>query len=163
MVVALAIFTFAILAVFGLLPIGIKSNKVSTEEARAADLLTLLEADLRNTSPALASGTSRFFGLPLPYKIVSGTVGFNTTLSVNTLNTTGLKEDDTVVSVGTNPPPRYQLSVVYTHLPSAGGLDPIRARLMVSWPAVTATNASQLTSASNVAGYVETYATFPAP
>jgi len=164
-VVSLAIFVFAILGVFSLLPIGIKSNKVSTEEARAADLLTLLEADLRNTSPALAAGKSQYFGLPLPYTTNSaGKTVLNTSLTANTLNSIGLNDDDTVAAYSsTNPRPLYQLSVIYTYLPTAGSLAPIRARLIVNWPAINPANVNQLTSSSNVVGFVETYVTIPAP
>jgi len=163
-VISLGIFVFAIMGIFALLPIGLESNRVSTDEARAADLLTLLEADLRNTSPALSAGKSQLFGLPLPYKTVSGKTVINTSLTTNALNSTGLNVDDTLVAyTSTNPRPLYQLSVIYTYIPAAGSLAPIRARLIVNWPAINPTTINQLASFGIVTGFVETYVTIPPP
>ncbi len=72
LVLALSLFTFAIVIIAALLPVGIASNKASSEETQGAVLLTTLEADLRNSWPGANSGKSQIFGLTLPYKIASG-------------------------------------------------------------------------------------------
>lgn len=167
---ALGIVSFALLSLVALLPVGIKTNQISSEETRAAFILSTLEADLRNTHPlANARGTSRLFGLILPYAMdATGTrVTLNTTVAPNTLSSvysTGLNEDHTTVSyASTLPRPRYQASVIYTTIPAIGSGAPLHARLIVNWPAVNTTDISKLTSLKSVQGYVEAYVTFPSP
>ncbi|PAW78165.1 MAG: hypothetical protein B9S32_08195 [Verrucomicrobia bacterium Tous-C9LFEB] len=166
---ALGVVSFALLSLVALLPVGIKTNQISAEETRAAYLLSTLEADLRNTHPqARANGTSRLFGLTLPYRMdATGTrITQNTSVALNTLSaaySTGLNEDATTLSyASTSPRPRYQATVLYTQLPAASG-QPIQARLIVNWPAVNTTDITKLTSLTSVLGYVEIYVTFPAP
>ncbi len=168
-VLALGVVSFALLAIVALLPAGIKNNKISTEETRATCLLTTLEADLRNTHPLANSGKSQLFGLLLPYKWDSSTsrVSLNSALSVNSITTStsvGITETQSAVAYSsTNPRPRYQATVIYTQVPSASSAAPVLARLIVSWPAMTTTSVSQLTSSTNVLGFVETCVAFPAP
>lgn len=167
-VLALGIVAFAMLTVIAFLPIGIKSNQISTDETRAANILTLLEADLRTPS---TTGTSQFFGgIKPPYSMdaATGQSTWNGSLpSINSLskdNSTGIQEDGTLLSyTSINPRPRYQVSVIYTYIPSTGSLAPIRARLIVNWPAMNTTDITKLTSPTAVAGFVETYVAFPAP
>lgn len=167
---ALGVVSFALLSLVALLPVGIKTNQISAEETRAAYLLSTLEADLRNTHPlAKANGTSRLFSLTLPYRMdANGTrVVQNTAVLLNTLSasySTGLNEDATTLSyASTSPRPRYQATVLYTQVPTAGSGAPIHARLIVNWPAVNTTDITKLTSLKTVLGYVEIYVTFPAP
>ena len=82
---ALGVIAFALLSVVALLSTGVKSNEISVEETRATAILTLLEADLRNTSPAYNS-TSAIYHLPLPYAANPTTSAsiFNPALQVNT-------------------------------------------------------------------------------
>lgn len=171
-VLALGVVAFALLAVVGLLPVGIKANQISAEETRAAAILTALESDLRNTHPLANSGKSRLFGLALPYKwdSTASRVILATTsdLSANTLTasySTGLTEDQSTVAYTTsNPRPRFQASVIYTQLPTvAASSSPIQARLIVNWPCLNASAVSQLTATASVSGYVEAYVTFPSP
>ena len=166
--VALGVATFALVSLMALLPVGIKTNQVSTEETRAALILGALEADLRNTHPLARSGTSRLFGLALPYKMdATGTrVVLNTGVALDTLNpaySVGLNDDETAIPYASLPRPRYQATVLYTRLPASGSNAPIHAHLIVSWPALAAADRKSLTSAKAVSGYVETYVTFPAP
>jgi len=168
-VMALGIATFALISLLALLPVGIKTNQVSAEETRAALILGALDADLRNTHPLAKAGASQLFGLTLPYKMdATGTrVILNTGVSTNTLSaaySTGLKDDETPVSYATSAPPaRYQATVIYTQVPAAGSDAPIHARLIVNWPAVNTGDPTRLVSLKSVAGYVESYVTFPAP
>ncbi len=165
-VLALGIISFALLSVVALLPIGIKSNKISAEETQGANLLTLLEEDLRSTYPQANSGNSQFFNLKLPYAVSNGRTVFNTTIAANTLGTgytIGMNDSGAVSSISATLRPRYQVSVIYTRLSTVGGLAPVEARLIVNWPAVSTTDMTRLTSLTNVAGYVETYVAFPAP
>lgn len=172
---ALGVIAFALLSVVALLPIGVKSNQISAEETRATGILTLLEADLRNTSPTANQGKSLLFGLVLPYDYDPGSGERRLTApSTNNLsigNSTGLDEDETPVALSAKPRPRYQASVIYTKAPPSG-FAPLEARLIVNWPAVDLSDPSlssedkkiaALTDPSKTSGYVEAYVTFPAP
>jgi hypothetical protein len=68
-----------------------------------------------------------------------------------------------VVAITAVPPPRFQVSVIYTTIPSAGNLTPIEARLIVNWPAISGNTVTDLTDTSKVRGYVQAYVTFKAP
>lgn len=162
-VLALGIASFALLTLLALLPAGIKSNQISVSETEAGGILTILEADLRNTHPSAASGRSLLFNLPLPYALDnSGHRIFNPALVTNVLYTVALK-DSQVRTATLTPPPPFQASIIYTFTPSAGNLNPIEARLIVNWIYRTTTSADDLTDLGKVSGFVETYTTFPAP
>jgi len=136
--------------------LGSKLNQASAEETRALNILTCLEADLRN-----ARSTNSIFGLPLPYGIdAAGKTTFNPALSTGVLSTKGLQEDETPVA-GASVSGRYQVSVIYTTIPAAGSLLPVEARLIVSWPPLNTTAVQDLVSKS--LGHVESFVTFPAP
>jgi uncharacterized protein (TIGR02598 family) len=47
---ALGIAGFALMAIFGLLPVGLNSNRTSIEQTRAMDIATSIAADLRATA-----------------------------------------------------------------------------------------------------------------
>jgi len=165
-VLALGIISFALVSVVALLPIGIGSNKISFEETQAANLLTLLEEDLRSTHPAVNSGRSQMFNLNLPYVVSNGRMAVNTALAMNALGsgyTIGVTDSGTTTQIFSTVCPRYQASVIYTRLPATGSLASIEARLIVNWPAQSTTDVTRLTSLANGGGYIETYVAFPAP
>lgn len=161
-VLAIGVVSFALLSIMALLPLGLKTNRISAEESRAANILTAVEGDLRNSSAG--TGTSLIYELPTPYKATAGPpagVVFNTP-AANTVFTKGLGEDEVPTTAA--PGVRYQVSVIYTKLPAAGSLSPMEARLIVNWPSLAASSAAtNLTDLSKVTGYVESYVTFPAP
>jgi type II secretory pathway pseudopilin PulG len=167
--IALGVVSFALLSVMALLPVGIQTNHISTEETRATSLLTVLEADLRNSGyNASNNGTSYIFKFPTPYLYASATAttpAFNTAVLNGILGagqTTGLTEAEALVPAATGV--RYQVSVIYTKVPTAPSLSPVEARLIINWPcqAATATPANLVNLATG-GGYVESYVTFPAP
>ena len=169
-VLALAILSFAFTTIASLLPIGLRSNQSTVQQSRAANLLSLLDSDLRNTYPGANLGNSQTFGLTLPYKLVSGRVALKTTSDITTVPvtilssayTTGVSDNDAAVALSNSPTP-YQASVIYTSVPatSTSGSS-IQARLVISWPATSSSTVpvSQLVTGS---GYVESFVTFPAP
>ena len=67
-VLAVGILSFALVAMAALLPIGLQSNRDSTEETQAVNLLQALVADRQ---AACLSGTSGNYGLPA----LSGSTG----------------------------------------------------------------------------------------
>jgi len=165
-VLALGIMSFCLMALIGLLPVGIRSNQISAEEIHAVNLLTIMEADLRNTHQLANGGKSLLLGLALPYITnAAGQSICNPALSTNSVsaaNSTGLEENETPVTYSGIPRPRYQASVIYSTLPAAGNPAPIQARLIVNWPATNASSPRDLTSGFG-GGFVETTVTFPAP
>lgn len=163
-VLALGIMAFCLVPLLALLPAGMKSNQVSAEEIRAVNLLTVLEADLRNTHPAANQGKSQLFGLALPYVTNASGLALNPALVTNTVssaNSIGLQDDETPTNYAASPRPRYQASVIYTSVP-ASGKAPTEARLIVNWPATNTIFPRDLVS-GNGGGFVETIVTFPAP
>ena len=166
--IAFGVISFALVGILGLLPIGIQSNKITVEQTRAAEILTALEADLRNTHPLLCSGTSLQFGLPIPYE-ASGTdkLVFNTTLVKNQFTGSySVKIADTEQPAAAGEFAHYQATVVYTRVASdlpTQSLAPLEAVLMVNWPPITAASVGDFSNPAKVAGCVKTYVTFPSP
>lgn len=164
--VALAVVAFGLLTVFALLPLGVQSNKISSEETRASMIASMVEADLQNSYPD--TGKSKLFGLALPYSVdASGNRSFSTTLPASTVldstNSVGLNEAETPVAYNSQPRPRYQVSVIYDTVPAATDLTTLQARIVVSWPALPSPQVTDLTEPGKVSGFVEAIVTFPAP
>jgi len=61
---ALALVTFCVEAVLGLLPLGVNSENISIQQTRAAGIASAIASDLQATP--LNSGTSQVFGLKIP-------------------------------------------------------------------------------------------------
>lgn len=118
---ALGIAGFCLIAVLGLLPVGIQTNQRSISQTAATAILSSVIADLRATPKTSPTSTQ--------YLITFGTA--------KTLYFDGAGQFRT--TPGTNS--RYQLNV--TFLPNAGfAYSPTYADLKVTWPATaTAANA----------------------
>jgi type II secretory pathway pseudopilin PulG len=159
--IALGILGFVIVTVVGLLSVGLKSNQVSLEETRAALMLTLLEADLRNTHPGLNGNVSALFQLPLPY--ITNTEGYGFAAhQAGDFYTTGVSDSEQPTNL-TGPRPRFQASITYLEVPPANSVKPIIARLVVNWPGTNTSNASDVLNSAGVRGAVESIVSFPAP
>lgn len=77
---ALAISAFCLIAIFGLLPVGMKSNEAAIEQTAANGIISAVAADLRATPPSTAAGQaarSSQFGIDIPANPVasSGSAG----------------------------------------------------------------------------------------
>jgi len=78
--IAAGLTAFCLLAIFGLLPIGLKSNQATINQTLANSVLSSVVADLRNTPLTTPRGTatnSPQFQFPLPANPV-GTITSNT-------------------------------------------------------------------------------------
>src|SRR4030095_332105 len=64
---ALGIAAFCLIAVFGLMPIGVQTNRNATSQTTAANIMASVVADLRATpkTPGTWTGTSSQFCIPL--------------------------------------------------------------------------------------------------
>lgn len=162
--IALGILGFVIVTVVGLLSAGLRSNQVSLEETRAALMLTMLEADLRNTHPGLSNNMSAIFQLPLPYATNANGYAFNTNLPPGGFYSVGVNDaEQAVLNPTAGLRPRYQVSVTYLEVPPADSLKPITARLVVNWPWTETTNGIEVINSPGVRGAVEAIVSFPAP
>ena len=130
LVIALGVAAFCLIAVFGLMPVGMQTNRNATSQTAATNIIAGIVADLRAT-PAAAT-TSPQFGI---------TFGTDKTLYFDTSGqaSTSLSTDS-----------RYRLSITWNSAPT--GLH--YAALKVTWPAA----ADPEVTTPN--GSVETFAAF---
>jgi uncharacterized protein (TIGR02598 family) len=117
---ALGIAAFCLIAVFGLMPVGVQTNRNATSQTAATNILSNVIADLRATPKT--SATSSQFAI---------TFGTDATLYFDNAG-------QFLTSLGTDS--RYQLNVTWNASPPTGLQ---YADLKVTWPtAATAANAS---------------------
>lgn len=146
---ALGVAAFCLLAVFGLMPIGVQTNRNATSQTRATNIIAALTADLRATPKTAGTwaGTSSQFCITIP---------LNPTVTPITLyfDSEGRCSNDLAGStspcgVSWNPAlqARYQVNVTF---PSIGNVT--YADLKVIWPAAAAT--------ANASGSAEMFAAF---
>jgi Tfp pilus assembly protein PilV len=127
---ALGVAAFALVAIIGLIPIGMNSNQASIEQTAAAGLAASLVADLRATPveiPPAAKNSPRF-QIPLP---VSG----------NATHTLFLREDGSAsgnVDANADPAqdPRYRATLFVTAPTVASQKSATTVRVLVTWPAL---------------------------
>ena len=117
---ALGIAGFCLIAVFGLMPVGVQTNRNATSQTAATNLMAAVVSDLRATPTT--TNTSSQFGITFGTNktlYFDGTGQFTTSLSTNS---------------------RYQLNVTWL----TSGWSALRyADVKVTWPAAaTAANAS---------------------
>jgi uncharacterized protein (TIGR02598 family) len=117
---ALGVAAFCLIAVFGLMPVGVQTNRNATSQTAATNIIATVIADLRATPST--NSTSSQFGI---------TFGTNATLY---FDSTG----QFTTSLGANS--RYQLNVTWNGSPPSGLQ---YADLKFTWPAAaTQANAS---------------------
>ena len=109
---ALGIAAFCLIAVFGLMPVGVQTNRNATSQMAATNIIAAVVADLRATPTT--NSTSSQFGI---------TFGTNATLYFDSAGQFS-------TSPGTNS--RYQLNVTWNGAPPTGMQ---YADLKVTWPA----------------------------
>lgn len=147
-VLAMGIISFALIILFALLPVGLKSNNDSLGESQAVNLLQALIADRQATA---YSTNSALYNLPAVTNITSQVTG-----------SLYVMED----ALTTNAQPaaaRYRVSyTIYpatnnfsgaTNYPVTGPPQPVSINFKVSWPAAQTNHPSS----------VETVATFMQP
>ena len=130
---ALGIAAVSLLAIFALLPVGVKTNQIAIEQGASTDVLSAVAADLRATPVTIPRGgaaTSPRFRIAIPANPVSAK-------TTTTLYFTSEGEAATTLARTS----RYLVSI--TFLPNGAGLRSATfAHLNASWPAAAAaTNA----------------------
>jgi uncharacterized protein (TIGR02598 family) len=112
---ALGVAAFCLIAVFGLMPVGVQTNRNASSQTAATNIIAAVVADLRATPST--NSTSTQYGI---------TFGTNTTLYFDSAGQFS-------PSLGTNS--GYQLNVTWNGSPPSG----LRyADLKVTWPAAAA-------------------------
>ncbi len=118
---ALGIAAFTLLAVFGLMPVGMNATYSSGEQTMAADLATAIASDLQNTPPSGTAVTSQIFKISIP---VTG----------GTLNTLYFDEAGVAATTLDSVKHRYRAEI-YLRRPSTTSALATVGELCISWPA----------------------------
>jgi Tfp pilus assembly protein PilV len=126
---ALGVAVISLLAIFALLPVGVKTNQIAIQQTASTDILSGVTADLRATpvtTPRGGAATSPRFGIAIP----ANPVGANTTTIL--YFTSEGQSSTTLVAAS-----RYRVSI--TFLPnSARPRAATFAHLNATWPAQAA-------------------------
>ena len=149
---ALGIAAFCLIAVFGLVPIAVQTNRNATSQTAATNMLADVVADIRATARATASATpSQLYSIAIPAAGSS-----NTTPQLLYLDGSG-RSAASIAPVSPTPfQPRYVLSVTFPQVsptPTPPVLPSTYADLKIIWPATSPTPASP-------SGSVEMFAAF---
>ena len=145
---SLGVAAFCLIAVFGLLPVGIQSQRNATSQTAAAGIIASVEADLRATPPTTpnrgVATTSVQYQIPIPANPVT---------SATTPSALFFTQEGTF-STTAQAQSRYRVTI--TFLPNDPGAAPARtatrAYIRITWPAAADPNVA--------AGSSETFATF---
>ena len=136
---ALGVAAVSLLAIFALLPVGLKTNQVAIERGTTTDLLSAVIADLRATpvtNPRGGVTTSPRFAISLPANPVSSVT--TVTLFFNTEGqcSTDLKGSTKPDGSSWVPPLRARYRVTITFAPNgAGARTATFINLRATWPA----------------------------
>jgi uncharacterized protein (TIGR02598 family) len=140
---ALGIAGFCLIAVFGLMPVGLQTNRNAKSQTRATNLMAAVMADLRAT-PSTKAASLQFCiplsGTPPPiYFDSEGRCSSNLAGSISPCGVAWVPPLET----------RYQVNVTF---PSSGNANLKYADLKVTWPAAA--------TPANASGSVEMFAAF---
>ena len=122
---ALGVASVCLIAIFGLLPVGLQTNQDAIRQVASADILGAVITDLRATPATTPRGeatVSRQFAINIPTNPVSEAI-------TSTLFFTGEGQP----SASVNSESRYRLTI--TFLPNAGSRAATLAHLTMTWPA----------------------------
>ena len=152
-VLALAIAVFTISSFMVLVPMGLNANRKAYDDIQALNLMSAIDADLRNTRPTNSKGgavtASRLFGIsPLP--ALAGDASYTYFFSADWA---------ALPSAGQGHRATHRLTIDYTRVPEAMSFAPVEARLRLSWPA--SLNPDESDQAKNIQGVYEIYTAFP--
>jgi type II secretory pathway pseudopilin PulG len=151
---ALGIAAFCLIAVFGLMPVGMQSNRNAKSQTRATNLMAAVMADLRATPRTCTKSLQFGIGFGTPTTLYFDEQG---ACSCDSAGLQKYQYDPANCSAGTcsgswSPPLqlRYQVNITF---PSTGILTSLRyADVKVTWPAAA--------TPANASGSVEMFAAF---
>ncbi len=128
MTLALGIASFGLLALFGLLPVGISSNQASIEQTNAANIATAIITDLRQTPSAAAIAANPTLSAK------SSRYGIDVSQSYPTAAPYAFYLDDTGALQTTAATAHYKGTLVLTQ-PAAGQRGAAQGSITIGWPA----------------------------
>jgi type II secretory pathway pseudopilin PulG len=150
--VALGIAAFCLVAVFGLVPVGVQTNRNATSQTAATNILSSVVSDFRASPPA-AGGTAKY-GIARN-KLSSSTVCFDGQGQFTTLSGNAPCPATFIPTGGVTTSSRYRLYVSIGSNNNAV-VYPNYAYLKVTWPAAV----DPLSTTITPSGSVETVAAF---
>jgi uncharacterized protein (TIGR02598 family) len=122
---ALGVAAFCLLALFGLMPVGVQTNRNATSQTAGTNIIGAVVADLRATPLTIPPGgatTSLQYQIPIPQNPVTAST------------TTIFFAQDGTFSTTMQPSSRYRLTVTFA--PNGPGThNPTYADVRVTWPA----------------------------
>jgi uncharacterized protein (TIGR02598 family) len=124
---ALAIISFSLLAILGLVPAGLLKSKTAIDQTAAASIMTAIHSDLRTTAQNSANVSPRY-SLTIPV-----------TAGDSTIQTLFFQDDSAPIGTPNEAPnpsatPLYRVTV-YLTAPSAAGGSTV-GRVQITWPAL---------------------------
>jgi uncharacterized protein (TIGR02598 family) len=130
-VIAIGVVAFALLAVLGLLPVALGTNRDATLETEAANIAALLESDIRSTSRQFNPDGSRksstdgspIYGIPFDGRNAS---------EVELFLDEGGSRNDASGTAYTGRTGKYRITVRFS---PASGRNAIPLVILVTWPA----------------------------
>jgi Tfp pilus assembly protein PilV len=137
---ALGIAAIALVAIIGLIPVGLNSNQASSEQTAAAGLAAAIVADLQATPvevPPVAKSSLRY-AVPLP---VSGSAMHSFFLQED-----GAQAGTMDANIDASTDPRYRATLFITAPPAANQKTATLVRILITWPAVADPQAAALPS-----------------
>jgi uncharacterized protein (TIGR02598 family) len=128
-VLAIGVFSFCLLTLIALIPVGLTDNRTSRDRMIAADLCSSLESDLNSTSPSTnASPLNIKFPIPSTATYVSSTTVL--------YDSYGSASPTATFSTTRAPNSQYCFTVVVTAPPSQSyPTSPVIANIQATWPA----------------------------
>jgi uncharacterized protein (TIGR02598 family) len=128
-VIAIAVFSFCLLTLLALVPVGLTDNKSSRDRMIVSDLCSSLESDMKAT--ATTNFASPINGITFPTPSATATSTATTTLyDIYTSSST------TTFSMTKGPASQYRFTIVLTSYPTNSyPFIPVLANVHVTWPA----------------------------
>ena len=123
---ALGVAAFCLMAVFGLVPVGVQTNRNATSQTAATSIVSAVVADVRATPLTTPPGqaiTSPQYQIPIPQNPVT---------TSTTIAPIFFAQDGTF-STTMQPSSRYRLTVTFR--PNGAAHSPTYADVRVTWPA----------------------------
>lgn len=124
---ALGVAAFCLIAILGLIPVGLSSNYTASEQTAAVGLAKAIMADLRATP--LTTQTSPLFGFTIPASgaAITQTLFFRGDATpAEAVNADAVAVDE----------PRHRATIVFTPPASPSVRAPTLVRIFITWPAM---------------------------
>lgn len=132
---ALGVAAFALVAIFGLLPVGLDSDQAATAQSAATNIGTEIVADLHEI-PSATDIASASIASPTPS---SALTAVSPKYKINaSATTTTIYLDETGVLLAAAAQARYKAVISFTP-PATGQRTATLGSVVISWPAATAT------------------------